>query len=113
MAKTIKEISTSVLQKLGRLPSGQVAPADQIKIVSDAYGGMYEGLLNDSLVNWSATDDIPEFAVFYIKTLLLGMVADDFGVPNQWLALTDTVRLRLAGQIAIPYVPQVIQFEDI
>lgn len=113
MAKTINEIASSVLRKLGRLPSGQVAPADQIAIVKDAYDGVYEELLNNSNVSWAKTDDIPDFATKYIKLLLLSDVADDFGVPNQWLSLMDYAKLSIAQQIASPYVPQPTQFEDI
>lgn len=113
MAKTILEISNKVLSRLGRLPDGQVAPQSQVQVVEDAYDGLYEELLNDSLVNWASTDDIPDFASNSIQTLLLGMVADEFGVPNQWIQLTDIARSKLSQQLALPYVSQPTTFENI
>lgn len=112
MSKTIKEISNSVLRKLGRLPDGQVAPASQQEIISDDYDDLYQELLNDSLVNWAATDDIPDFAAGPIKILLLGRNADDFGVVDKWSVRERQQRLKLSSQITSPYVPQETQFED-
>ena len=113
MSDTIKEIGVKVLEEIGRLPDGQVAPAGQLKRVETAYTGLYQELLNDSLVNWSATDDIPDFAVDSIVFMLAGRVATRFGVPNEWRKFEDGARMSLAGQIASPYVPQTTQFEDI
>jgi len=112
MAKTIAEIANDVLKKLGRLPDGQVAPASQTKIVKDAYTGLYDELLNDSLVNWGSSDSIPSFAVYPVTMLLLSMTADDFGVPNSWLQLRSSLRFMLSQQILSPYEAQTTEFED-
>ena len=113
MSKTIAEIAKEVLQEIGRLPDGQVAPASQVKTVEDAYTGLYDELLNDSLVNWAIADDeIPEFATDPIIIMLAGRVAGKFGVPNQWRAAEPTMRLRLGKNISSPYVSQTTTFED-
>jgi hypothetical protein len=112
MSKTIAEIALDVLQKLGRLPEGQTATAEQQKKVTDAYDGLYDELIKDSLVNWSSDDSVPEFAVYPIKILLTGMVADDFGVQDVWSARRDQMRSMLSKSLASPYVPQSTQFED-
>ncbi len=112
MAQTIAEISESVLKKLGRLPDGQVAPASQTKQVKDAYTGLYDELLNDGLVSWDSTADIPDFAVYPITILLLGMVSDNFGVPDRWSAARDLMRFKLSQQISSPYVPEPTEYED-
>lgn len=113
MSKTIGDITKRVLQKIGRLPDGQVAPASQTKVVEAAYDGLYQELWNDSLVTWAAIDDIPEFAVNPIIIILSGRVADDFGVPNQWAQREFGIMATLARQLASPYVPQPTQFEDL
>lgn len=112
MAKTLLEISTEVLQEIGRLPDGQVAPASQTDKIADAYTGLYEELLNNSIVDWSSTDDIPEYATNPIIIMLASRVAGRFGVPNQWLQREGLMRATLAQQIASPYVPQPTQFES-
>jgi hypothetical protein len=113
MSKTIAEIGKEVLQEIGRLPDGQVAPASQLKTVKDAYTGLYEELLNDSLVNWPLEDDaIPEFATDSLIILLSGRVAGKFGVPNVWRAAEPLMRKKLGSQISSPYEPQPTTFED-
>ena len=112
MSKTIAEIANSVLKKLGRLPDGQTAPASQTKVVKDAYTGLYDELLNDSLVNWGIDDDIPSLAVYAITVLLLGMTANDFGVTDAWSNREVLMRRKLSKQITSPYVPQETVFED-
>jgi hypothetical protein len=106
MAKTLKEIATSVLKKLGRLPEGQTANPGHLKTVTDEYEGLYDELLGESLVNWSEGDDIPGFAENPIKMLLLSRTADNFGVPNQWFQLENIERMKLAKGLASPYVDQ-------
>lgn len=113
MAKTLKEVATMVLTEIGRLPDGQVAPASQIKKVTDKYSGLYEELLNDSFVNWAEGDDIPEFGVNAIVILLSSRVAFSFGVPNVWVQFEEVMRKKLSSQVASPYVPQPTQFENI
>jgi len=112
MAKTITEVATDVLRKLGRLPDGQVAVANQIAQIEYSYDGLYEELANDSLVNWASTADIPNFAVHPITMLLLGRVADNFGVPNQWIGFYNDAREILSKQLSEPYVHQPTQFEN-
>lgn len=103
MAKTITEIAVKVLEELGRLPDGQVAPASQLKKVKDAYNGLYEELFNRSLVNWSSADSIPEFAVYMIVQLTAGRIARSFGVdPTPYLLLVIPLETRLAEQVANP-----------
>jgi len=113
MAKTISEIAVDVLEEIGRLPDGQVAPASQSSKVKKAYTGLYQELLNIPVVNWSSTDDIPDFAVNSIVILLSSRVSGRFGVPNQWLQLEEREKRNLAQQIASPYVSQPTPFEDI
>jgi hypothetical protein len=113
MSKTISEITTKVLSTIGRLPAGQSATAGQITIVGDAYDGLYQELLILNIVDWSATDDIPDHASFSIITMLAGRVADQFGVPNGWLQFETRMKQRLSAQITSAYIPQTTRFEDI
>ena len=103
MAKTIAEIAVGVLEEIGRLPDGQVAPASQLQKVKDAYTGLYEDLFNNSLVNWAEDDSIPEFAVYPVEQMLAGRVAGKFGVDaTKYLVLVDTMEAKLAENLANP-----------
>lgn len=114
MAKTLKEVSNRVLRDLGRLPGSQTATAAQLKIVSDAYEGLYDSLFNDSLINWASTDDIPEFAVRPVVTMLKAQVAESFGNdPTVFLAQENAMRQLLASQLASPYESTTTQFENL
>lgn len=112
MPMTITQIAKEVLQEIGRLPDGQVAPASQVKTVERAYDSLYEELLNNSLVNWAALDDIPDFAANHIIIILAGRVSGRFGVPDQWTQREGNMMNLLAQQLASPYIPQPTQFED-
>jgi hypothetical protein len=113
MAKTILEIATSVLQRNGRLAAGNVPKQYHIKIIEDSYEGLHEELLNDSQINWSSSDDIPDFASDSIITLLLGRTARAFGVNNEWIVLDPAMRRKLSKQIAPPYEGRPTQFSNI
>jgi len=115
MAKTLTEIATSVLQNIGRLPDGQSAPGSQLNIIKDSYAGLYNELLNDSLVSWAETDDIPDFATDTIIQFLSGRVSRIFGVQNEWTVAWEqrrALRMKLGKQISNPYVSNVTQFEN-
>lgn len=114
MAKTLKEVAKRVLQDLGRLPNGQVATAAQENIILDAYNGVYESLLNDEIVNWASDDDVPDFAVRAVVTLLKGQVAEAFGNnPNPFLAQEQSMRQILSRQIVNNYAPETTEFKNI
>jgi len=112
MARTKTEIATRVLKKLGRLPDGQVATASQKKTVTDEYDDLYQELLEDENVSWSEDDDIPNNVARFIIVILLGRVAEDFGVPDRWSLLEDFMRKKIAAQLASPYTYQPTQFND-
>lgn len=103
MAKTINEIAVGVLEELGRLADGQVAPASQTQKVKAAYKGLYEDLFNNSLVDWGPTEAIPEYAVYPIEQLVASRVAGKFGVSStKYDIKTTAMRLRLAENITNP-----------
>jgi len=112
MPKTLLEVATKVLQKLGRLPADQVASGSLLDSIESEYDGLYEELFNDSLVNWAKDEDLPDFAFSPIQILLLGRVADDFGVPDKWSPREEQQRKKLSAQITSPYVSQPTTFED-
>jgi len=112
MAKTVTQIAIKVLQKLGRLPDGQVAPASQVEIVKDAYSGLYAELFNRALVDWGEADDLPEYAVQHVATILCSRIADQFGVdPTIYLAQMELSFAKLAEQLANEKEPEVVPGE--
>lgn len=114
MARTIEQIATSVLRKLGRLPEGQTITGGQKSQVKDEYDELYLELKDASLVSWGASDDIPTEAAGPIKTLLLGRLADDFGVLNKWdnPATIKDQKIRLGALIVVPWEYQETEFPN-
>jgi hypothetical protein len=103
MAKTIAELSVKVLEELGRLPQGQVAPAARLQKVKDAYNGLYEYLENKGLVNWGSTDSVPEWSVYPLTMLISGRVGRAFGVDTTpYILVADNMVNMIAEQIANP-----------
>lgn len=118
MAKTIEEIASRVLRKLGRLPEGQSPTGSQVSQIRDEYDELYQELLDDGIVTWSASDDIPDNVVGPVYTLLLGRLADDFGVPNQWMLnalgqdLEKKMKRKISAAATVPYESIDTQFEN-
>jgi hypothetical protein len=113
MARTQNEIAVRVLKKLGRLPDGQVAPASHTKIVKNEYTDLYQELLDDGIVNWSASDNIPNNVARYITVILLGRCSDDFGVPDKWTILEPFMKKKIAAMVASPYTPQPTKYDEL
>lgn len=115
MARTIEQIATSVMRKFGRLPEGQTITGGQKTQVKDEYDELYLELKDISLVSWGADDDVPTEAAGPIKVLLLGRLADDFGVPNKWdnEVVIKNQKMRLGALMATPWEYQETQFPNV
>jgi len=79
---TLTELSTRVLQKLGVLPTGEVADADDADIVQTKYGSLYEQLQTLSLVSWAADEAIPEYAAEQIVQMTAAISVDEFEISE-------------------------------
>lgn len=94
---TLTELNTAVLQELGVLASGESPVAGDAVIVQDKYANLYEMLLTEGLVNWTATEDIPTFAEGPVIAMVAHLCATPFGVPQ-----ARRVELEQAGALSLP-----------
>jgi len=116
MSRTTKELSEKVLRKLGRLPAHQTMTASQEKHVTDEYDDLYQELLDNSIVNWASSDDIPSNVYNPIYNILRERLKADFGVPGMGTSELELyerrMRLKISKVITNPYISQTTQFED-
>ena len=112
MAQTKAQIATRVLLKHKRLPIGQVADDNLLSQVKTEYDELYQELKDDGIVNWAATDNIPDNVVRPIYLILLGRTADNFGRPDKWSAYEDVFKQRILRILAPTYVHTPTKFEN-
>jgi hypothetical protein len=91
------DLETAVLEELGVLATGAAPIAADAAIVDDAYSALYEMLLTEGLVSWSADDDIPSFAEHPVTLMVAHLCAGKFAVPAQKRA-----ELEIAGALGLP-----------
>jgi hypothetical protein len=94
---TLTELNAAVLQELGVLASGESPVAGDAAIVQDKYANLHATLLNEGLVTWTASDDIPAAVEGAIVAMVAHLCAKPFGVPQ-----ARRVELELAGAFNLP-----------
>lgn len=123
---TLSELRTAVLQELGVLASGETATAADDQLVADKYSALYDMLLTEGLVTWTASEDIPEYAETPITYMLAWLCLNPFGIVGEMAArITRLGALNLPAsdggpslaerilrrQLAKKYVPYPVQSE--
>jgi hypothetical protein len=73
-----QQLANRVLQKHGLLNVDEDADPDQLQLINAVYEEQYQLLLNDSLVSWALTDDIPAEVVTPIVQIVCTNTADIF-----------------------------------
>jgi len=116
MARTQNELADTILKELGALPDGQTPVASHRTQVKDEYDNLYQELLDDGIVNWSASDDIPNNVFTAIKNMLLNRCAAKFDVPNVWTVygleeMDMAMRKRIQRTISEPYTETTTVYE--
>ncbi len=79
---TLIELRTAVLKELGVLASGEEPAIGDAEIVDEKYAALYEMLVTEGLVTWTATEDIPEFAEAPITAMVSHLCSKAFGLPQ-------------------------------
>lgn len=77
----LTDLPEKVLEELGVLAAGDSPNVSDANVVTDKYTALYQMLLTDGLVAWSAVDDIPEYAERPIVMMVAHLCASSFGVP--------------------------------
>lgn len=83
---TLISLYRAVLVKLQIAQAGESADPEVTQVVSDLYPSLYDMLHGRRLVAWTVTDDIPEFAVIPLTSMLAFLAAPSFGKDAQALA---------------------------
>lgn len=100
---TIEQLAIKVLSKMGVGNRGTPEPED-LENVSDAYLAVYYTLLDDALVTWAETDEIPIRLSLPVISLVMAELADVYQFPEPpigWLQYkrnaTNQIRRQLAS----------------
>ncbi len=112
---TIEEFAVKVLMKMRVHDSGsQVDPVD-LQNVSDAYDAVYQTLLDEGLVTWAATDDIPIRFSLPLIDLVAGQIKPFYGGQLNTAELLPIIEQpaakTLRRQLTAPYVPEPTEAE--
>ena len=79
---TLNELYTKAQQEAGILAAGEDASAEDVQFISNKYAALYDMLLTEGLVAWTATEDIPLYAEVPMTYLLASFIAPGFNVPS-------------------------------
>ena len=80
---TKADLAKIVLKKLKALDPEETPEAADSQDVQDAYDRFYQELLNDNLVMWAATANIPTWAENPVSDILAWRLRSDFESPLQ------------------------------
>lgn len=94
---TLNELWTAVLERLQVASPGMPVDADDAAKVEEKYTGLHAMLLDDGLVTWSSTEEVPAKAQEPVIAMLAALCAHDFGVPEPRYS-----KLREEGAYALP-----------
>ena len=71
-----------VLEKLEVTGQGQTATAQDALLVEQAYGSLLEQLTDEELADWSVSDDLPEWSVRIMVSMVAADLVTEFGVEG-------------------------------
>lgn len=94
---TLSELYTKALQRLQLLAAGEPPAAEDRQLVEDKYTALYDMLLTDGLVAWTASADIPDYAIIPLTSMLAYACAREFEVDAQMMG-----DLTLEGALGLP-----------
>lgn len=78
---TVTELRRKVLEKLEVVASGEPVHAADSQVVQGAYESLHEVLLQDNLVEWTVTEEIPDGYQGTIVSMVAAEVVDEFHCP--------------------------------
>jgi len=94
---TPAQLKSAVLKKLQKTAAGDTDAPDDVAILTEKYDALHAMLLDDELVIWSLTENIPKKAELPLIAMLAAFAANEFNVPDPRYS-----RLQIEGQFNLP-----------
>lgn len=91
---TLEDFYTTVLRKLKVVPPNGAALAEDRARVVDKYPLVHAMLLSEGLVEWSASEAIPDKFVMPLASIVAYQLVDDFSIPQE-----EVMRLKAEGSL--------------
>lgn len=122
MSITLAELYQRTGAKLGILRADESLSAEDGDLIADNYVSLHDQLLSESLMTWSVSESVPEWAVPILVDMLAAMLVDQFGVeePRRSIVVAEGIlgnnpvspaERKLRRQLAQPYVNNVVATE--
>ena len=93
---TLNNLYRRTLEKLQVVAEGEAADPGDVMLIASKYASLYDMLSVKGLVSWSVEDDLPDFSVIPITSMLAYVSAAEFGI--------DSVALATEGALDLPQV---------
>lgn len=107
---TIEQFAIKVLMKLGVYEPGNSLNAVDLQNVSDAYNAVYQTLLDEGLVNWTSSDDIPVRFSLPLIDLVMSQIKQFYNgtiTPVDLMPIVDQPGVRaIRRHLSLPYVQE-------
>lgn len=87
-------LKQAALERIGVVPGGSDAPADDVAVMTRKYTGIHAQLVQRKMVTWAITEDLPDEAQEPLIAMLAFSAAGEYGVPDPRYS-----RLRLEGSL--------------
>lgn len=112
---TIEQFAIKVMSKLGVYEPGNILNAVDLQNVSDAYDAVYQTLLDEGLVNWTSTSDIPVRFSLPLIDLVMSQIKPFYSGTMNPIDLMPIVNqpgtLAIRRQLTVPYVQEETDIE--
>lgn len=82
---TLNELYVKALQRLQVLSVGMGPSAEDRQVLVDKYEALYEMLVTKGLVAWGIADELPDYAVIPVTSMLAYVAAREFECPPQMM----------------------------
>jgi hypothetical protein len=76
---TLTDLYRKALERLEVVSAGESADPDDTTLIADKYAALYAMLLTMRLVAWAADDEVPDYAVMPLTSMLAFAAATEFG----------------------------------
>lgn len=83
---TPAELRIAALQEAEILASGENPSAADVQTVAQKHEALHDLLIEENLVSWVISEDVPKFAEAPMTMMLAAMIGPSFGITAQKLA---------------------------
>lgn len=90
---TLIDLYRKTLEKLQVAAAGESAAPEDTQLVADKYVSLFQMLLTLDLVSWGQTEDVPDYAVIPLVSMLAFVCATEFGKDESKFAAEGALNL--------------------